>query len=80
VDWGPARVRRAAGVVLAAAVVGVGCCMVYLGGHWLTDVLAGWALGSVVGAAAAWGARAPARTSEANALIGASHGIDSDHG
>jgi len=43
--WSSARLRRAA---LAAGVVGclfVGVAMVYMGAHWLTDVLVGWALG-----------------------------------
>ena len=43
--WSSERLRRA---VLVAGVVGclvVGAAMVYLGVHWVTDVLAGWALG-----------------------------------
>jgi undecaprenyl-diphosphatase len=44
---------RVVGLVLAAAVAVVGLCMVYLGGHWLTDVLVGWALGVAVGLGAA---------------------------
>lgn len=31
--------------------IAVGAAMVYLGAHWLTDVLAGWALGAAVGVA-----------------------------
>ena len=43
------RPRRTLAFVLIAAVVWVGACVVYLGGHWLTDVLVGWALGSAIG-------------------------------
>jgi undecaprenyl-diphosphatase len=49
--------RRIVGVAAGGAVVVVGLCMVYLGGHWLTDVLVGWALGVAVGAGAAWAAK-----------------------
>jgi undecaprenyl-diphosphatase len=37
--------------VATAATVGVGSSMVYLGAHWLSDVLVGWALGAGIGAA-----------------------------
>ena len=43
--WGTARLRR---VVLAIGVVGcllIGAAMVYMGAHWPSDVLVGWALG-----------------------------------
>lgn len=39
-------------VLVTTATVGVGACMVYLGAHWLSDVLAGWILGAAIGAAA----------------------------
>ncbi|WP_169811426.1 phosphatase PAP2 family protein [Nocardia anaemiae] len=54
VRWRSGRMRRAAGIALATAVVFVGGCMVYLGAHWPTDVLAGWLLGAGIGASVAW--------------------------
>ena len=49
--------RRLVAGAAAVAVAVVGLCMVYLGGHWLTDVLVGWALGAGVGLGAGWVAR-----------------------
>ncbi len=48
VPWGAER-RRAAGLLVAGVVL-IGCAMVYLAAHWPTDVLAGWGVGTVVGA------------------------------
>lgn len=50
--WGLRRgdvVGRTLAAVLAAGTVLVGLSMVYLGAHWLSDVLAGWALGAALG-------------------------------
>ena len=46
--------RRLVAIAAGAAVGVIGLCMVYLGGHWLTDVLVGWALGVAVGLGAVW--------------------------
>jgi undecaprenyl-diphosphatase len=54
VDWPTPVDRRAAAAALTAGVFWVGFCVVYLGAHWPTDVLAGWVLGGGVGLAAAW--------------------------
>ena len=48
----PARPRSAAGV-LAALLMGLS--RLYVGDHWLTDVLAAYAVAGVVLAAVAWG-------------------------
>ncbi len=44
------RTGRVLIALVSVATVGVGGCMVYLGAHWLSDVVAGWALGAVIGA------------------------------
>jgi undecaprenyl-diphosphatase len=56
--WPDRRMRRVISGALLSAVAIVGGAMVYLGGHWLTDVLAGWAIGAGIGLAAASIARA----------------------
>jgi undecaprenyl-diphosphatase len=43
--WASARLRRAVLVVGVVGCLFVGVAMVYMGAHWLTDVLVGWALG-----------------------------------
>ena len=43
--WGSARLRRAALIIGVVGCLLVGAAMIYMGAHWLTDVLVGWALG-----------------------------------
>ena len=53
--WGLYRADVVGRLVAAVLVVGtvlIGASMVYLGAHWLSDVLAGWALGGALGVAA----------------------------
>jgi undecaprenyl-diphosphatase len=47
--WASARAARVAAVVAVLLLGFVGACMVYVGAHWLTDVLAGWLIGATVG-------------------------------
>ena len=46
--WTSPRMHRIAAWLGAILVVGSGAAMVYLGGHWTTDVLAGWFIGVTV--------------------------------
>ena len=57
VVWRSRGVAALVGAVLAALVVFVGGCMVYLGGHWPSDVLVGWGIGIVLGSSIGWLAR-----------------------
>jgi len=46
--WLARRHRRVWGVVAALLAVSVGLTTIYLGTHWVSDVLAGWAAGGLV--------------------------------
>jgi undecaprenyl-diphosphatase len=61
VAWGSRRQAVTTAAVLLTSVAFVGACMVYVGAHWVTDVLAGWALGAAIGAAVGWLARPRSR-------------------
>ncbi len=65
--WGTRRQALVATALLGAVVVFVNACMVYLGAHWVTDVLAGWALGGVIGAVIGLCARPRSPRSSENA-------------
>ena len=51
--WLHPQPRRIVPALLVVSVTAIGLCLVYLGVHWPTDVMAGWALGAVIGVAAA---------------------------
>ncbi|MGI8415444.1 MAG: phosphatase PAP2 family protein [Nakamurella sp.] len=55
--YGTQVARRIFGLVIAIVVIFVGICLIYLGVHWLTDVLAGWLLGALIAIAADLAAR-----------------------
>jgi membrane-associated phospholipid phosphatase len=55
--WPSRNVTRAATVAAVLVLLGIGGFMVYLGAHWVTDVLAGWVLGASCGAVGGWVAR-----------------------
>jgi undecaprenyl-diphosphatase len=56
--WRSRAAARATAAVLVGAVALIGACMVYLGAHWPTDVLAGWVIGAAIGAGFGLSARA----------------------
>lgn len=76
VSWRSSGQRRAAAAVLVAGVVLVAASMVYLGAHWATDVLAGWALGSLIGAGVGAAFRFGARQSDRAPHRSAAQGHD----
>jgi membrane-associated phospholipid phosphatase len=61
VVWGTWSRAAVATSVLVTLVVLIGGCMVYLGAHWPTDILAGWILGTAIGAVIGWVARPRSR-------------------
>lgn len=48
--WDSPLTRRRFTLALVAALAVIGASMVYLGAHWASDVVAGWVLGSAIGA------------------------------
>ncbi|MDQ1724838.1 MAG: hypothetical protein QOG52_1866 [Frankiaceae bacterium] len=51
--WLSAQVRRRLAWTLGVLLVVVGALLMYVGAHWLTDVVAGWILGGAIGVGAA---------------------------
>jgi len=52
--WKPGHARRLIVASLVLALTAVGVSRLYLGAHWLSDVVAGYAFGAVLVAAAVW--------------------------
>lgn len=52
--WTSRRARLVVTLLGAVGCVVVGAAMIYLGGHWLSDVLVGWALGLVLTGGVVW--------------------------
>jgi membrane-associated phospholipid phosphatase len=50
--WPSRNLTRDATLAAVLVLVGIGGFMVYLGAHWMTDVLAGWVLGASCGSVA----------------------------
>ena len=46
--WTSRRARLVVAIAGTAGCLLIGAAMIYLGGHWLSDVLVGWALGAVL--------------------------------
>ena len=53
-SWKPGRARRLILASLVLALTAMGVSRMYLGAHWLSDVLGGYAFGVVLLAAAVW--------------------------
>jgi membrane-associated phospholipid phosphatase len=58
------RARRLGSVISALLALGVGATTVYLGTHWVSDVLLGWAAGLLILLALPWFEPAMARTED----------------
>lgn len=54
--WTSVALRRAVAAVAVVGCVVVAAAMVYLGGHWVSDILVGWLLGTAItaGVMLAW--------------------------
>lgn len=65
--WRSPRRRRLVAAAFAVGVAAIGVSMVYLGSHWASDVVAGWALGVPTGYVIGWALRARSRRAAAEA-------------